>query len=64
MPAQEEFLTNWGNQALSQSETGIRLAFVQSASNLKEKCYSESEALDILGANDTINFKLIQSAVE
>lgn len=64
MPAQEEFLTNWGNQALSQSETGIRLAFVQSASNLKEKGYSESEALDILGANDTINFKLIQSAVE
>ena len=26
-----------------------------------DKGFSESEALDILGANDTLNFKLIQS---
>lgn len=61
---QEEFLTNWGNQALSQSENGLRFAYAQSANDLKEKGFSESEALDILGANDTNNIKLIQSAVE
>ena len=64
VPVQEEFLTNWGNQALSQSENGIRLSYAQSANDLKSKGFSESEALDILGANDTHNFRLIQSAVE
>ena len=64
MPVQEEFLTNWGNQALSQSENGLRLAYVNSAQNLKDKGFSELEALDILGANDTLNFKIIQSAVK
>lgn len=64
VPVQEEFLTNWGNQALSQSENGLRLSYAQTAIDLKGKGFSESEALDILGANDTSNFRLIQSAVE
>lgn len=64
VPTQEEFLTNWVNTALSSSDKGLNLMIKQSALDLMDRGYSESEALDVLAAKNLADIKLVQAAVQ
>lgn len=63
MPAQEEFLTNWGNHALTQSQNGQNILAAQVASDLQSRGYSASETADVMAA-DNFDIKTVEAAIK